>query len=116
MGSLGLARGRDEGSPALLLYPHQSGVLSSGAGNLGAVFSMSHGTLVGVMLAIPLAITNTVESVVYERRVAEDRQWIRCVCVSGVLSSSVGAWCPRNGVLGVAQGACDITRVVENDA
>jgi hypothetical protein len=77
---------------------------------------MPHGTLVGVMLAIPLAITSAAESVEYERPVAEDHQWFRRVCVSGVLSSGVGAWCPRDGVLGTAQGACNITCVVENDA
>jgi hypothetical protein len=72
--------------------------------------------LVGVMLGIPLAITSAVESTVYERRVAEDRQRFRRVCVSGVPLSGVGAWCPRDGVLGAAQGVCDITLVVENDA
>ncbi|KAJ7793359.1 hypothetical protein B0H14DRAFT_3498221 [Mycena olivaceomarginata] len=38
----------------------------------------------------------------------------RCMRPLGALSSGVGAWCPRDGVRGAAQGACDITCVVEN--
>jgi hypothetical protein len=64
----------------------------------------------GVILAILIAITSAMESAVYERRVVEGCQWFRRVCVSGALSSGMGAWCPRDGVLGVAQGACDISR------
>jgi hypothetical protein len=58
---------------------------------------MFHGMLVG-----RLEIRSAVESAVYERSVAGNRQWFHRVRQWGALSGGVGAWRPRDGVHGAA--------------
>jgi hypothetical protein len=92
--------GCDEGSPALPPCLRRSGALSSGAGNWGLCSLCPMGRWWDVMLAIPLTRTSAVESAMYERRVAGDRQWFRRVCASGVRWRGVCGHCVLATVCG----------------
>jgi hypothetical protein len=77
-----------------------------------------------VTLALALAITSAVESAVYERRVAGDRQWLRRVCAVercvGIVSSQrcaisiagVSASDPHRGVRAACGGESSTLPVI----